>query len=101
MFGKTGSKYVSMGVASISSGSGDRMYTRKGFLTGGISLATMGGALGATRCANSIKAALTTPNVVFKDLQTVKMLSGGGRVYALSSRVDSISLSTVFVSPEG
>ena len=77
------------------------MYTRKGFLTGGISLATMGGALGATRCANSIKAALTTPNVVFKDLQTVKMLSGGGRVYALSSRVDSISLSTVFVSPEG
>ena len=81
------------------------MYTRKSFLTGGISLATIGGvgggALGAMCRANSTNAALTTPNVVFKDLQTVKMLSGGGRVYALSSRVDSISLSTVFVSPEG
>ena len=42
------------------------------------------------------KAALATPDVVFKDLQTVKTLSGGGRVYALSSRIDSISLSTVF-----
>lgn len=29
------------------------------------------------------------------------MLNDGGRVYALSSRIDSISLSTVFISPEG
>ena len=45
--------------------------------------------------------ALALPDVTFKDLQTVKMLNDGGRVYALSSRIDSISLSTVFISPEG
>ena len=36
-----------------------------------------------------------------KDLRSVSYLSGGGRVWCLSSRVDAISLSTVFVSPEG
>ena len=80
------------------------MYTRKGFLTGSIALATtdgVGGMLDAKPLAVAAKAALATPDVVFKDLQRVKMLSGGGRVYALSSRIDSISLSTVFVSPEG
>ena len=79
------------------------MFTRKDFLTGGIALAAAGGvrgAAGATRPAAG-KAALVTPDVTFKDLQTVKMLNDGGRVYALSSRIDSISLSTVFVSPEG
>ena len=79
------------------------MFTRKDFLTGGVALAAAGGvrgALGSTRPA-AAKAALATPDVVYKDLQTVKMLSGGGRVYAISSRIDSISLSTVFVSPEG
>ena len=84
------------------------MFTRKEFLTGGAALAAAGvfgenvkrGGLGETALPGS-KAALTTPDVVFKDLQTVKMLAGGGRVYAFSSRIDSISLSTVFVSPEG
>ena len=79
------------------------MFTRKDFLTGGIALAAAGGVRGAavaTRPAAG-KAALVTPDVTFKDLQTVKMLEGGGRVYALSSRINSISLSTVFVSPEG
>ena len=75
------------------------MFTRKDFLTGGVALAAAGGVRVGALAAG--KAALTTPDVVFKDLQTVKMLSGGGRVYALSSRIDSISLSTVFVSPEG
>ena len=75
------------------------MFTRKDFLTGGVALAAAGGVRVGAPAAG--KAALTTPDVVFKDLQTVKMLSGGGRVYALSSRIDSISLSTVFVSPEG
>ena len=70
-------------------------YTRKGFLAGGIAMAAASGVRGAS------EAALTVPDVVFKDLQRVKVLSGGGRVYALSSRIDSISLSTVFVSPEG
>jgi hypothetical protein len=73
------------------------MFTRKDFLTGGVALA----AAGAFGEKAKGKAALATPDVVFKDLQTVKTLSGGGRVYALSSRIDSISLSTVFVSPEG
>ncbi len=73
------------------------MFTRKDFLTGGAALAAAG-VLGENAKG---KAALATPNVKFKDLQTVKVLSGGGRVYALASRVDTISLSTVFVSPEG
>ena len=80
------------------------MLTRKGFLAGGVAMAAAGGvrgALGATGPAGAAKKALATPDVVFKDLQTVKMLEGGGRIYALSSRIDSISLSTVFVSPEG
>ena len=86
------------------------MYTRKGFLTGGVAIAAAGGvcgALGTTRPAavadapRGVKDALITPDVAFKDLQQVKMLKDGGRVYALSSRIDSISLSTVFVSPEG
>ena len=81
------------------------MFTRKEFLTGGVALAAAGGIRGAAVATDTAKgavnAALATPDVVFKDLQTVKMLSGGGRVYALSSRIDSISLSTVFVSPEG
>ena len=79
------------------------MFTRKDFLTGGIALAAAGGVRGAAgaTCPAAGKAALATPDVQFKDLQTVKMLSDGGRVYALSSRIDSISLSTVFVSPEG
>ena len=83
-----------------------QVFTRKGFLTGGVALAAGGvsGALGETNEAKgkpSAVATLTTPDVKFKDLQTVKMFSGGGRIYALSSRIDSISLSTVFVSPEG
>ncbi|MCR5751491.1 MAG: MBL fold metallo-hydrolase [Kiritimatiellae bacterium] len=82
------------------------MFTRKGFLTGGAALAACGRLSSAEadalkRVPPAEKAALATPEVKFKDLQTVKMLSGGGRVYALSSRIDSISLSTVFVSPEG
>ena len=89
------------------------MFTRKDFLRGGVAMAAAGGVRGALGAEPSSarrnasphqlpeKKALTTPDVVFKDLQTVKMLSGGGRVYALSSRIDSISLSTVFVSPEG
>ena len=82
---------------------GQAVFTRKDFLTGGVALAAAGDVrdtLGAMRPATG-KAALTMPDVVFKNLQTVKMLSGGGRVYALSSRIDGISLSTVFVSPEG
>ena len=83
------------------------MFTRKSFLTSGAALAAAGvfgenakggGALGERALPG---AALVTPDVKFKDLQTVKMLSGGGRIYALASRVDTISLSTVFVSPEG
>ena len=74
------------------------MFTRKDFLTGGVALAAATGVRGALGAANK---ALATPGVTFKDLQTVKMLNDGGRVYALSSRIDSISLSTVFVSPEG
>jgi hypothetical protein len=79
------------------------MFSRKAFLKGGVALAAAGGVCGvhgATLQAAG-NAALKTPDVKFKDLQTVKMLLGGGRVYALSSRVDTISLSTVFVSPEG
>ena len=79
------------------------MVTRKDFLKAGVALAASGGTAGAVGEVRPVSshAALMTPAVKFKDLQTVKMLSGGGRVYALSSRVDSISLSTVFVSPEG
>ena len=74
------------------------MFTRKDFLTGGVAMAAATGVRGALGAVNK---ALTTPDVKFKDLQTVKLLNDGGRVYALSSRIDSISLSTVFVSPEG
>jgi len=74
------------------------MFTRKDFLTGGVAMAAATGVRGALVAVNK---ALTTPDVKFKDLQTVKLLNDGGRVYALSSRIDSISLSTVFVSPEG
>ena len=84
------------------------MFTRKDFLTGGVALAAAGGRFSSAAAdaqervpPENATAALTTPDVKFKDLQTVKMLSGGGRVYALSSRIDTISLSTVFVSPEG
>ena len=93
------------------------MFTRKDFLTGSVALAAArafgGDVTGRARSSNAPhgglgetalpgrKAALVTPDVTFKDLQTVKMLNDGGRVYALSSRIDSISLSTVFVSPEG
>ncbi len=79
------------------------MFTRKDFLTGGVALAAAGGVRGvaATAVSAAVNPAQTTPDVKFKDLQTVKMLSGGGRVYALSSRIDSISRSTVCVSPEG
>ena len=79
------------------------MVTRMDFLKGGAALAAAGGVHGALGepAPAAGKAALTTPDVKFKDLQTLKVLSGGGRVYALSSRVDTISLSTVFVSPEG
>ena len=73
------------------------MFTRKDFLTGGVAMATATGVRGAW----AGKKALAMPDVQFMDLQTVKMLNDGGRVYALSSRIDSISLSTVFVSPEG
>ena len=74
------------------------MFTRKDFLTGSVAMAAATGVRGALGAVNK---ALTTPDVKFKDLQTVKLLNDGGRVYALSSRIDSISLSTVFVSPEG
>ena len=79
------------------------MFTRKSFLAGGVALAAASGVRGALAGTDRPKAnaALATPDVKFKDLQTVKILNGGGRVYALSSRIDSISLSTVFVSPEG
>lgn len=81
------------------------MFTRKDFLTGGAALAAAGGirgALGGTaKPASAVKKSLSTPDVAFNDLQTVKMLDGGGCVYALSSRIDNISLSTAFVSPEG
>ena len=60
------------------------MFTRKDFLTGGAALAAAG-VFGENAKG---KAALVTPDVKFKDLQTVKVLSGGGRIYALSSRVD-------------
>ena len=77
------------------------MVTRMDFLKGGVSVAAAGALRTTARAASCGKTALKTPDVKFKDLQTVKMLSDGGRVYALSSRVDTISLSTVFVSPEG
>ena len=94
-----------------------KQFTRKGFLTGGFAVAAAGafgendtgracsqnapgGDLGVPALLGR-RAALKTPDVKFKELQTIKMLSDGGRVYALSSRIDSISLSTVFVSPEG
>ena len=73
------------------------MFTRKDFLTGGVAMAAATG----VRVAWAGKKALATPDVQFKDLQTVKILNDCGRIYALSSRIDSISLSTVFVSPEG
>ena len=73
------------------------MTTRKGFLASAAALVGASGiganATGGTRSCASVP--------VFKDLQTVKMLSGGGKVYAISTRINSISLSTVFVSPEG
>ena len=81
----------------------NQVHTRKDFLKGGVALATLGGvrsALGTT-VASTDKAALTTPDVKFKSLQTLKMLSDGGRIYALSCRGESTSLSTVFISPEG
>ena len=80
----------------------NNMFTRKGFLTGGVALVAggVGTTLAQAEPAGS-RVTQVTPNVRFKDLQTVKMLTGGGRVYALSSRIDTISLSTVFVSPEG
>ena len=55
------------------------MFTRKDFLTGGVALAAAGVAHGNVPSPTG-KAALTTPDVKFKDLQTVKMLSGGGRI---------------------
>ena len=78
------------------------MFTRKNFLIGGVMLAAGGiGTAWAQPNSAAGRLARMTPNVKFKNLQTVKMLSDGGRVYALSSRIDAISLSTVFVSPEG
>ncbi|MBQ3341481.1 MAG: MBL fold metallo-hydrolase [Kiritimatiellae bacterium] len=76
------------------------MVTRKSFLASGAALA-VGAALGEGGKSNGCGLAKALPDVKYKDLQTVKMLSGGGQVYALSSRMDHISLSTVFVSPEG
>ena len=73
------------------------MTTRKGFLAGAAALAGASG-IGAN-AAGGTRSCASAP--VFKDLQKVKILSGGGKVYAISSRIDSISLSTVFVSPEG
>lgn len=71
------------------------MFTRKDFLMGSAALASCTGLAGATKGAPEVA------GVKFKNLKTVKMLSDGGRVYAISSRIDSISLCTVFVSPEG
>ena len=76
------------------------MFTRKSFLTSGAALAAAG-VFGENAKGGGRGATALPTDVKFKDLQTVKMLSGGGRVYALASRVDTISLSTVFVSPEG
>ena len=77
------------------------MVTRMDFLKGGVAVAAAGALRTTAGAASCGMTALKTPDVKFKDLQTVKMLSDGGRVYALSSRIDTISLSTVFVSPEG
>ena len=44
------------------------MFTRKDFLTGSVALAAATGVRGALGAANR---ALTTPDVTFKDLQTV------------------------------
>ena len=79
------------------------MFTRKDFLTGGVAMAAMKSVCGGRgdTVMPGRNLALALPDVTFKDLQTVKMLNDGGRVYALSSRIDSISLSTVFISPEG
>ena len=71
------------------------------FLKGGVAVAAAGALRTTSGAASCGMTALKTPDVKFKDLQTVNTLSDGGRVYALSSRVDTISLSTVFVSPEG
>ena len=73
------------------------MTTRKDFLAGAAALAGASG-IGANATGGTSSCA-SAP--VFKDLQTVKMLSGGGKVYAISTRLNTISLSTVFVSPEG
>lgn len=52
--------------------------------------------------AESAALAFTTGTLPkMKDLKSVDFLSGGGKVWCLSSRADAISLSTVFVSPEG
>ena len=77
------------------------MVTRMDFLKGGVAVAAAGALRTTSGAASCGMTALKTPDVKFKDLQTVNTLSDGGRVYALSSRVDTISLSTVFVSPEG
>lgn len=76
--------------------------SRRRFLVGGAATAAgVCGVLGMPLHADGSKQAPAAPDVMFNNLQTVKMLNDGGRVYALSSRIDSISLSTVFVSPEG
>ena len=53
------------------------MFTRKGFLTGGFAVATASGVRGAlgTTCLAAAKSALATPDVKFKDLQTVSVFS--------------------------
>lgn len=60
------------------------MVTRKSFLASGAALA-VGAALGEGGKSNGCSLAKALPDVKYKDLQTVKMLSGGGQIYALSS----------------
>ena len=64
------------------------VFTRKDFLTGSVAMAAATGVRGALGAVNK---ALATPDVIFKDLQTVKLLNDGGRVYALSCVIPGAS----------
>ena len=74
------------------------MANRRDFLKGALCI---GSAMAAANVGAHPSSAQVPADVAFKDLQTIRNLSDGGRVYALASRIDHISLSTVFVSPEG
>ena len=59
------------------------------------------GSLFASGIGETFKASGADGMVEFKELQKVSYLSGGGKVWCFASRIDSISLSTLFVSPAG